>query len=90
MDLLVSEPMGTLLVNERMLETYLYARDHFLKPGGKMFPQIGRIHVAAFSDDQLYTEVLSKSCFWLQQSFYGVNITGLYGAATDSYFAQMR
>ena len=31
--MLVSEPMGTLLVNERMLETYLYARDHFLKPG---------------------------------------------------------
>ena len=32
-DVLVSEPMGTLLVNERMLETYLYARDRFLKPG---------------------------------------------------------
>ena len=29
----MSEPMGTLLVNERMLETYLYARDHYLKPG---------------------------------------------------------
>jgi histone-arginine methyltransferase CARM1 len=37
-DVLVSEPMGTLLVNERMLETYIYARDHFLTPGGKMFP----------------------------------------------------
>jgi histone-arginine methyltransferase CARM1 len=37
-DVLVSEPMGTLLVNERMLETYIYARDHFLKPGGRMFP----------------------------------------------------
>lgn len=38
-DVLVSEPMGTLLVNERMLETYLFARDRFLvKPGGKMFP----------------------------------------------------
>ena len=37
-DVLVSEPMGTLLVNERMLETYLYARDHYLKPGGHMFP----------------------------------------------------
>lgn len=37
-DVLVSEPMGTLLLNERMLETYLYARDHFLKPGGLMFP----------------------------------------------------
>ena len=37
-DVLVSEPMGTLLVNERMLETYLFARDHLLKPGGRMFP----------------------------------------------------
>ena len=37
-DVLISEPMGTFLVNERMIETYLYARDHFLKPGGKMFP----------------------------------------------------
>lgn len=44
MDVLVSEPMGTLLVNERMLESYIYARDAFLKPGGKMFPQLGRIH----------------------------------------------
>jgi hypothetical protein len=40
-DVLVSEPMGTLLVNERMLETYIYARDKFLKPGGKMFPVSG-------------------------------------------------
>ncbi len=37
-DVLISEPMGTLLVNERMLETYLHARDHFLAPGGRMFP----------------------------------------------------
>ena len=37
-DVLVSEPMGTLLVNERMLETYIFARDRFLKPGGRMFP----------------------------------------------------
>ncbi len=42
--MLVSEPMGTLLVNERMLESYIFARDAFLKPGGKMFPQLGRIH----------------------------------------------
>jgi hypothetical protein len=37
-DVLISEPMGTLLVNERMLETYLHARDHLLAPGGRMFP----------------------------------------------------
>lgn len=34
-DMLVSEPLGTLLFNERMIESYLFARDHFLKPGGK-------------------------------------------------------
>ena len=37
-DILVSEPMGTLLVNERMLETYLHARNQFMKKGGRMFP----------------------------------------------------
>ena len=42
--MLVSEPMGTLLLNERMIESYLHARDRFLKPGGKMFPCLGRIH----------------------------------------------
>ncbi len=33
---------GTLLVNERMLESYIIARDRFLVPKGKMFPSIGR------------------------------------------------
>ncbi len=37
-DVLVSEPMGTLLVNERMIESFIYARDRHLKPDGKMFP----------------------------------------------------
>ncbi|CAK0895976.1 unnamed protein product, partial [Prorocentrum cordatum] len=32
-DVLVSEPIGTFLFNERMIETYLCARDRFLKPG---------------------------------------------------------
>ena len=31
-DVLVSEPLGTYLYNERMLETYIIARDKFLKP----------------------------------------------------------
>ncbi|KAF2313882.1 hypothetical protein GH714_018574 [Hevea brasiliensis] len=41
-DILISEPMGTLLVNERMLESYVIARDQFLLPSGKMFPTVGR------------------------------------------------
>lgn len=34
-DVLVSEPIGTFLFNERMIESYLFARDAFLKPGGE-------------------------------------------------------
>ncbi|GBF88352.1 histone-arginine methyltransferase-like [Raphidocelis subcapitata] len=83
------QPMGTLLVNERMLETYIYARDKFLKPGGRMFPQIGRIHAAAFSDALLYGEVAGKAGFWQQPAFYGVDVTGLFEAAAEGYFAQV-
>lgn len=32
-DIIISEPMGYMLVNERMLESYIHARK-FLKPGG--------------------------------------------------------
>jgi hypothetical protein len=81
--------MGTLLVNERMLETYLYARDRFLKPGGRMFPQIGRIHAAAFTDPLLYGEVAAKAAFWQQPQFYGVDLTTLFGPAAEGYFAQV-
>ena len=31
-DILVSEPLGFYLYNERMLETYIIARDKFMKP----------------------------------------------------------
>ncbi|KAF8387842.1 hypothetical protein HHK36_026503 [Tetracentron sinense] len=39
------EGHGTLLVNERMLESYVIARDRFLVRNGKMFPSIGRAAV---------------------------------------------
>jgi len=37
-DVIISEPLGIYLLNERMLETYVIARDRWLKPGGRMFP----------------------------------------------------
>jgi type I protein arginine methyltransferase len=37
-DVIISEPLGNYLLHERMLETYVIARDKFLKPGGRMFP----------------------------------------------------
>lgn len=34
-DVIISEPMGYMLYNERMLETYLHAKK-WLKPGGNL------------------------------------------------------
>ncbi|EFJ24851.1 hypothetical protein SELMODRAFT_149478 [Selaginella moellendorffii] len=87
-DVLISEPMGTLLVNERMLESYIIARDRFLVPGGKMFPGLGRIHMAPFSDEYLFVEIANKALFWQQQSYYGVDLTPLHNAAFQGYFSQ--
>lgn len=87
-DILISEPMGTLLVNERMLETYVIARDRFLVQNGKMFPSMGRIHVAPFSDEYLFVEIANKALFWQQKNFYGVDLTPLYGSAFQGYFSQ--
>eukprot|EP00262_Sarcandra_glabra_P011762 TRINITY_DN2896_c0_g1_i2.p1 TRINITY_DN2896_c0_g1~~TRINITY_DN2896_c0_g1_i2.p1 ORF type:complete len:542 (-),score=95.64 TRINITY_DN2896_c0_g1_i2:259-1884(-) len=87
-DILISEPMGTLLVNERMLESYAIARDRFLVPGGKMFPTTGRIHMAPFSDEFLFVEIANKALFWQQQDYYGVDLTPLYGSAFKGYFTQ--
>ncbi|CAH9086025.1 unnamed protein product [Cuscuta epithymum] len=87
-DILISEPMGTLLVNERMLESYVIARDRFLGPNGKMFPSVGRIHMAPFTDEYLYLEIANKAVFWQQENYFGVNLKPLHGSAFQGYFSQ--
>jgi histone-arginine methyltransferase CARM1 len=62
-DMIISEPMGYMLLNERMLESFIYAKK-WLKPGGKMFPTIGDLYVAPFTDESLYMEQVTKANFW--------------------------
>ena len=62
-DIIISEPMGYMLYNERMLETYLHAKK-WLKEDGKMFPTMGDLHIAPFTDESLYMEQYSKANFW--------------------------
>ena len=56
----MSEPLGTYLFNERMLETYIIARDKFLKPSCKdmMFPCESNFMIMPMTDETLYYEVL--------------------------------
>lgn len=86
-DVIISEPMGYMLYNERMLETYLHARK-WLKPGGKMFPTSGDLHVAPFSDEALYLEQYNKANFWYQSAFHGVDLAALHEEAMREYFRQ--
>lgn len=86
-DMIISEPIGYMLFNERMLETFLYAKK-WLKKGGFMFPSQGDLHVAPFTDDALYMELTSKATFWEQSCFYGVDLTSLKSPATKEYFRQ--
>ncbi|XP_033129162.1 probable histone-arginine methyltransferase 1.3 [Brassica rapa] len=62
-DVLISEPLGMCFThgfNERGLKSYVIARDRFISPNGKMFPSAGRIHIAPFCDEFLFTEMANK------------------------------
>ncbi|KAG5180980.1 putative histonearginine methyltransferase [Tribonema minus] len=87
-DIIVSEPIGFLLVHERMLETYIVARDKFLKPGGAMYPTAGTIVVTPITCDALYQEQLAKAAFWSTADFYGVNVSSLWEQAVREHFSQ--
>jgi len=86
-DIIISEPMGYMLFNERMLETYLHAKK-WLKPGGNMYPTKGDLYVAPFTDDALFMEHFGRSNFWCQTSFYNVNLTNIRQNALQEYFRQ--
>jgi histone-arginine methyltransferase CARM1 len=87
-DVIVSEPIGFLLVHERMIESYICARNRFLKPGGKMFPSSGTIYLSPFSDESLYQEQLNKIRFWEVKDFYGIDLSGLVEQAYVEFFRQ--
>ncbi|KAJ2858684.1 hypothetical protein J3B02_000065 [Coemansia erecta] len=84
---IISEPIGVLLVHERMLESFVYARDKFLRPGGAMLPSAGTIHLAPLSDAALWNETITKARFWQQESFYGVDVNPYFAPAFDEYFS---
>lgn len=51
-DIIISEWMGYFLLYESMLDTVLYARDNYLVPGGKIFPDRATMYVAAIEDGE--------------------------------------
>ncbi len=61
-DVIISEPIGFLLVHERMLESYATARERFLKPGGEFFFSIN-YHFIFFLF--IFGVLLTFMCFFI-------------------------
>lgn len=49
-DIIISEWMGYFLLFESMLDTVIWARDHYLKPGGHILPDFCSISVVGMED----------------------------------------
>jgi len=75
-DIIISEPLGNMLFNERMLESFLIARDRFLKKDGIMFPTYVKFFAAPFFDEKLYQETIAKvENFWKNKQFFGIDLS---------------
>jgi protein arginine N-methyltransferase 1 len=62
-DVIVSEVIGHLVVEENMLDSIIDARDRFLKPSGKLVPRSAEVYFVPVEADRLYSdeiEVWSK------------------------------
>jgi len=71
-----------------MLETYIIARDKFLKKNGKMYPAYANFCVVPFYDESLYMDYLNKVSFWNNTNFYGFDLSGLSNNALEEKFRQ--
>mmetsp|Transcript_10437 Transcript_10437/g.31904 ORF Transcript_10437/g.31904 Transcript_10437/m.31904 type:complete len:369 (+) Transcript_10437:131-1237(+) len=75
-DIIISEWMGYFLFYESMLDTVLYARDKFLKPGGLLFPDKTTLFICGIEDGE-YKRY--KYDFWDQ--VYGVDMSHIKNIA---------
>uniref|UniRef100_A0A6B2L9Q5 type I protein arginine methyltransferase n=1 Tax=Arcella intermedia TaxID=1963864 RepID=A0A6B2L9Q5_9EUKA len=71
-DIILSEWMGYFLLYESMLNTVIYARDHFLKEGGILMPDKANMYIAGIEDSEYKQD---KVEFW--DDVYGFNMSAI-------------
>lgn len=60
-DVIISEWMGYCLFYESMLNTVIFARDRWLKPGGALFPDRAKLYLCAIEDRQYKEDKINWS-----------------------------
>jgi hypothetical protein len=64
--------MGFMLFHEQMLDSFVLAREKFLRPGGTVFPTKGTMYCGPVCDAEMYSEQVHRANFWnLPQGLYG-------------------
>ncbi|XP_043268413.1 protein arginine N-methyltransferase 1 [Venturia canescens] len=69
-DAIVSEWMGYFLLFEGMLDTIIYARDHYLVPGGKLLPSRCTLSIVGSGDTKRYIDLVD---YW--SNVYGFKMS---------------
>lgn len=86
-DTIVSEPIGFMLFHERMIESFILARDRYLKPGGTILPSQASLWFVPIEDGALWNETDSKKDFFHQRIF-GTDFSPLVESARMEAFSQ--
>ena len=71
-DIIISEWMGYFLLFEGMLDSILYARNHFLNESGVLLPNKTSLSIAGISDQQIRNRFID---FW--DNVYGFQMTSM-------------
>ncbi|EDV97107.1 protein arginine N-methyltransferase 8-B [Drosophila grimshawi] len=71
-DIIMSKWMGACLMYSSALESVIYARNMWLKPGGHIFPHVANLYIAA-ADKPRAQETQEEQQFWARYS--GLDLT---------------
>ena len=77
-DIIISEWMGYCLLYESMLDTVIYARDKWLKPGGLLFPDKATMFITAIEDREYKEEKIN---WW--DNVYGFDMSAIRNVALN-------
>lgn len=82
-DIIISEWMGTFLFFEYMIDSVVFARDHWLRPGGLMWPTYAQLFIFPCSVPNLYQQQIGV---WKKQ--YGFSFSSLKPKAVKDFFSR--
>lgn len=86
-DVVICGGFGYTVVNGGTAEDFVRARDAHLKPGGLLFPTRATVYAAAYTDEALYAEQVSKTTFWGTKDCYELDVSCLTKEALADHLA---